>query len=500
ARAAGRAAWRRVTRAALAHPASLNLALDRLPDSLLGGCTLVLAFEGRPEVVEAEERVALDLLSASARDAGPEPALAWFRRRYAISYRQSPTFAAGGFNDTMEVAATWDRLMDVYAAVRRAIGRKVLVMAHFSHAYHEGCSIYFTFAGSAPSDAEALETYDEVWSAGLAAVIEAGGVISHHHGVGMSKLAAMEGEYGGALEIARAMKRALDPSGMLNPGKLFDPREHPVAGQAPSTTTTSTVGALHACLERAVPGGVAAEGDPPMFVVTPGDAYELAACLRIACERRVPVVARSETAQARLPEGQVAVVLSLERMQAVRRICEESLTVHAEAGIRVRALEERLAEHALSLGYPLLPDAAPKLGGLLGGRGWGEGSAALGSFEEACVGLEAVLPRGEAIRIKPSPRRAAGPDMMQALVGAEGAFGVITGAILRVYRAPRARRIVGAWFGDARGAVACLAGMLADSFRPAAARVVRPGPAWGTTSGDGEAALVLAFEGEARLV
>jgi len=166
----------------------------------------------------------------------------------------------------------------------------------------------------------------------------------------------------------------------------------------------------------------------------------------------------------------------------------------------VRALEEKLGEHALSLGYTLLPDVSPKLGGLLGGRGWGEASALQGAFDDACIGLEAVLPRGEPIRIKAAPRRAAGPDLMQAFVGGEGAFGVITAAYLRLHRPPKVRQIVGAWFGSVPPALACLAALLADSIRPAGARVVRPGPAWATSTLRGEAALVLVFEGHATLV
>ena len=50
----------------------------------------------------------------------------------------------------MEVAASWERLLDLYHSVRAAIGHHAVVMAHFSHAYADGCSIYFTFAGHAP--------------------------------------------------------------------------------------------------------------------------------------------------------------------------------------------------------------------------------------------------------------------------------------------------------------------------------------------------------------
>jgi alkyldihydroxyacetonephosphate synthase len=500
----------RATRELLERPALPNTTLDRLPDVLLGGCVLVLVFEGRAGLAEAEERLALDLLADTASDLGEALGRRWYEHRYAISYRQSGVFDAGGFTDTMEVAATWDRLFAVYVAVRRALRHKVLVLAHFSHAYHEGCSIYFTFVGPAGSGEGGVERYDETWRTALAAVVEAGGVISHHHGVGVSKAAAMEGEYGHALRIAWALKRTFDPAGVLNPGKLIGPREKEPPRRAPAREDAAPVErrgrgrdaaeAARRALEDELPGGVEAAGDPPVFTVTPGDVQEVAAVLRIGTERRIPVLARSEAAAARPAKAGPSMRLSLERLQAIRQLSEEALVVHAEAGIRVRALEQRLGEHALSLGYALLPDLSPKLGGLLGGRGWGEAAALQGSFDDACIGLEAVLPRGEPIRIKAAPRRAAGPDLMQAFLAGEGAFGVITAAYLRVHRPPKTRQFAGAWFPGPAPALACLAGLLADSVRPAAARVVRPGPAWATSPMRGEAALVLAFDGYGMLV
>ncbi|MBN1770231.1 MAG: FAD-binding oxidoreductase [Deltaproteobacteria bacterium] len=500
----------RATRKLLERPAYPNAALDRLPDVLLGGCVLVLVFEGRAGLAEAEERLTLDLLADTATDLGEPLARRWYEHRYAISYHQSGVFDAGGFTDTMEVAATWDRLFAVYVAVRRALRHKVLVLAHFSHAYHEGCSIYFTFVGPAETGERGVDRYDETWRTALGAVVEAGGVISHHHGVGVSKAAAMEGEYGHALRIAWALKRTFDPAGVLNPGKLIGSREK---GVTPPPAAPGFAGrserrgrghdpaeAVRQALEEALPGGVEATGDPPVFTVTPGDVQEVAAVLRLGTERRIPVLARSEAPTSRPPAAAMTMRLSLERLQAIRQLSEEALVVHAEAGVRVRTLEQRLGEHALSLGYALLPDVSPKLGGLLGGRGWGEASVLQGSFDDACIGLEAVLPRGEPIRIKAAPRRAAGPDLMQAFVAGEGAFGVITAAYLRVYRPPKTRQLVAAWFPGPAPALACLAALLADSVRPAAARVVRPGPAWATSPMRGEAVLVLAFEGYGTLV
>ncbi len=97
------------------------------------------------------------------------------------------------------------------------------IMAHFSHAYSDGCSIYFTFAAATPPNAPpgvAERRYDEIWRAALTAATRAGATISHHHGVGMSKAAFMPDEHGASLAIYRALKSVLDPHGILNPGKM----------------------------------------------------------------------------------------------------------------------------------------------------------------------------------------------------------------------------------------------------------------------------------------
>lgn len=140
-----------------------------------------------------------------------------------MSYRQAPVFMMGAFVDTMEVAAPWSRLGDLYQAVRRALGEHGFVMAHLSHAYPDGCSIYFTFAGSAKDDAAAEVAYDRAWKSALAAAIDAGGTLSHHHGVGRSKAPAMGAELGLGIDLVRAVRGAFDPAGVLNPGNLVPP-------------------------------------------------------------------------------------------------------------------------------------------------------------------------------------------------------------------------------------------------------------------------------------
>ena len=68
-------------------------------------------------------------------------------------------------------------------------------MAHLSHAYPDGCSIYFTFAGTANDAAAAERVYDAIWRDGLEAATRVGATISHHHGVGLLKAPYMAGEH-----------------------------------------------------------------------------------------------------------------------------------------------------------------------------------------------------------------------------------------------------------------------------------------------------------------
>ncbi len=194
---------------------------ERIAPRLAGGCLLIVGFEGEPGLTEVEAALGhAEVLDSGGQDRGEEPGLNWFRNRYAVSYKQSPLYVNGGFADTMEVAVTWDRLMGLYSAVRQTLASRALVMAHLSHAYSEGCSIYFTFAALGEGKAKAEGLYEEIWQEGLSAVVQAGGTISHHHGIGLSKAPFMAQEHGEAMQIYRELKAVMDPAGVLNPGKM----------------------------------------------------------------------------------------------------------------------------------------------------------------------------------------------------------------------------------------------------------------------------------------
>ncbi len=214
--------WKkRAMHAALARPDLVNKLASRLLPYAQGGCLLIVGFEGERSLAEAEAKAAaVELERAGGKDLGEGPGERWLAHRYAVSFRMSKVFDAGAFVDTMEVATTWDRLLELYAAVRQAVSPLAFIMAHFSHAYPEGCSIYFTFAARGANRADAERRYDAIWRAGLAAATRVGATISHHHGVGLSKAPFMPEEHGEAMAVYRAVKDVLDPSNLMNPGKM----------------------------------------------------------------------------------------------------------------------------------------------------------------------------------------------------------------------------------------------------------------------------------------
>jgi alkyldihydroxyacetonephosphate synthase len=134
----------------------------------------------------------------------------------------------GYMAETLETAHTWTGLERLYDDVRTAIdgaltsqGTPGLVMCHLSHAYRDGASLYYTFLAQARPGAE-LEQWRAVKAAASKAIVDAGGTITHHHGVGRDHVPYLRREVGDlGIEVLRAAKARLDPAGIMNPGKLI---------------------------------------------------------------------------------------------------------------------------------------------------------------------------------------------------------------------------------------------------------------------------------------
>lgn len=181
---------------------------------------LLVMDEGDPVTTEANmAMVAAECSEAESLDSGLVQR--WLDHRNDVSALES--LVQNGFVvDTMEIAAPWSRLDAIYEAALdalRAVPGVRVASAHQSHAYSDGACLYFTFAGR-PDDGDRDAMYRACWDAGTRAVLDHGGALSHHHGVGLNRSGYMAEALGPAHQVLTATKAALDPHGILNPGKL----------------------------------------------------------------------------------------------------------------------------------------------------------------------------------------------------------------------------------------------------------------------------------------
>jgi alkyldihydroxyacetonephosphate synthase len=199
---------------------------DEAPHALqnphFAGCAMFLGCEGLAGVAQAEYQACLDLCSAhGGQTLGPDPALAWMERRFDFSTVENLLAQPGGLAETIEVAHFWDGILDTYHALKTGLAPYAgEVLGHFSHAYPQGTSLYVILLGKATDDAQAEARLLQVWQTAMQIALEKGAVISHHHGVGIARLAYMRPQLGSAMQVLERIKQALDPTGIMNPGKL----------------------------------------------------------------------------------------------------------------------------------------------------------------------------------------------------------------------------------------------------------------------------------------
>lgn len=188
------------------------------------GALLIAVDEGDATIIDA----AMTVLAAecgSAPALGSEAADHWLATRNDVSVL-GRVLEMGVVADTIEIAARWSELPALYrdaVAALRALEGTVAASAHESHAYVDGACLYFTFAGlgSDPGDdAWAEAYYRAAWGAVMSATRAHRGSISHHHGIGLLRAPYVADALGGGYGVLRRLKAALDPRGILNPGKL----------------------------------------------------------------------------------------------------------------------------------------------------------------------------------------------------------------------------------------------------------------------------------------
>jgi alkyldihydroxyacetonephosphate synthase len=229
------------------HPTNCRL-LDPVEAATSGAgggedAVLIVGFESADHDLEAWIARALELCGDAGgelppdagrtrRDAGAShegAAGAWRQAFLAAPYLRDLLARLSCVSETFETAVTWDRFeafhAGVSAAARDAVGRVCgggSVACRFTHVYPDGPAPYYSILAPGRRGGE-LEQWDEIKAAVMAAVVEHGGTVTHHHAVGRDHRPGYDRErpplFAAALSAA---KRALDPAGVLNPGVLVD--------------------------------------------------------------------------------------------------------------------------------------------------------------------------------------------------------------------------------------------------------------------------------------
>ncbi|PRP92795.1 putative FAD-linked oxidoreductase [Enhygromyxa salina] len=195
-------------------------------------CVLIVGHEGERGAVEvAHARTNAIVRRNRGIPLGRGAGQSWYSDRFALPYIRDPLLDRGVAVDTLETSTAWSNIRRLHKAVCEAIasaanetlrgGERAMVMAHVSHAYLDGASLYFTIVFPQAGVGSELRQWQGIKNAACEAIIGHGGTISHHHGVGSDHrpwLAAEKGELG--VRLLEAIKGELDPKGIMNPGKL----------------------------------------------------------------------------------------------------------------------------------------------------------------------------------------------------------------------------------------------------------------------------------------
>jgi len=203
-------------------------ALAKLGYSFESGSYAVIGCEGDKRETSVRMKKVIGICRKNgAIPLGSSAGREWYDHRYDHPYLRDIMFGWGVMTDTLETATTWDNIMNVYEKVRKAIAdalsdydSKSIVTCHLSHSYKTGSSLYFIFLGKIAKGRE-VEQWEHIKRKAGEAILSCGATISHHHGIGYEHVPWFKEEYGEqGMKLLCSLKEALDPAGIMNPGKL----------------------------------------------------------------------------------------------------------------------------------------------------------------------------------------------------------------------------------------------------------------------------------------
>jgi len=178
-------------------------------------------------------------------------------------------------------------------------------------------------------------------------------------------------------------------------------------------------------------------------VLAPASTQEVATIISLCSETGTPVIpyggGTGLVGGQIAPDGPAPVILSLERMKAIRKMDAEAGTMIVEAGAILSDIHAAAEAETWIFPLTLASQGSARIGGLLATNAGGVNVLRYGNARDLCLGIEAVLPDGQVMNsLAPLRKNNTGYDLRHLLIGAEGTLGVITAAALRLFPKPAA--------------------------------------------------------------
>jgi alkyldihydroxyacetonephosphate synthase len=179
----------------------------------------------------------------------------------------------------------------------------------------------------------------------------------------------------------------------------------------------------------------------PGAVVRPPDVEALSRAVAVSAQNGLAVVpyGAGSGVTGAVVNKSGAIVIDTRGLDRIVDFDPANHLVVAEAGVMGGHLEAWLNDRGWTLGHYPQSLHISTIGGWVATNSSGTFSSKYGGIEELLLGLEAVLPNGERVAFKATPRSATGPRLMQLFIGSEGSLGIVTRLTLRIFKQPERR-------------------------------------------------------------
>jgi alkyldihydroxyacetonephosphate synthase len=188
----------------------------------------IVGYDGDSNMIDLQEEKANKICAdLGAQYVGREGGDNWWKSRYHFYYPPYE-FRLPWLYGTMDTVCKFKDIYTLYKTKKERLEKAfakydIRYIAHFSHWYKWGVMVYDRFIIEQPPQDphEAIKLHNEIWNMAVRISIEYGGVVNEHHGVGLKLGRFISEEYGeNGYELLKQIKDAVDPVGILNPGKM----------------------------------------------------------------------------------------------------------------------------------------------------------------------------------------------------------------------------------------------------------------------------------------